>query len=456
MSQKAWMNAYTKGSKALQDRLAKVHKANPEFQEFLKHHGMGANLSVKQSGIQKKSVATVKPTTPPHPERSNLDRLAVIKAAAEKQRDRRHAASNRSSFGGELGGSFSMVGSGFRTYRESLDEASLADKIRAHPGVDYYGGKDDDHMVNLKKGWHMGDGQRSFGNRNARDTWHDLKKVVKFKEGEAKEYGLDEKWDESEYKWSEQSPEWKEKVRKDAAQRKPLPPKKSSFASGMKKAAAKLQADRVKKTDESVAANFRKVIPGLGKLQAKNRAIDLDNELTSGIQNKTLTRAARMAKAKHIERFARVASGGDAFHKEDIQYKDGVITMRRGSWIAMRNGKQVGTGMPSDKDAKAALDQSRKTIGQKTMDVLKRKKQEIARGFGRMSLATESRANRNRIRSWDSAVLPVEHDHALTTPHPKAKLDALRAAGKHEQARELERSWLRKSMAKAKTENSNE
>jgi hypothetical protein len=240
MSQKAWMNAYTKGSKSLQDRLAKVHAKNPEFQEFLKHHGMGANLSVKQSGIQKKSAATVKPVTPAHPERSNLDRLAVIKAAAEKQRDRRHAASNRASFGGELGGNFSMPGSGFRTYRESLDEASLADKIRAHPGVDYYGGKDDDHMVNLKKGWHMGDGQRSFGNRNARDTWHDLKKVVQFKPGEAKEYGI----------------------------------------------------------DENVATALRKVVPGLGKLQAKNRALDLDSELEKGILNKSMTRVQRMAKAK--------------------------------------------------------------------------------------------------------------------------------------------------------------
>jgi hypothetical protein len=459
MSQKAWMNAYTKGSKSLQARLAKVHAKNPEFQEFMKQHGMGANLSVKQSGIQKKSVATVKPVTDASPEKNVGSREAMIKAAAEKIRGRRLAASNRSAFGGELGGGFSMPGGGFRRYSEevSLDEASLADKIRAHPGVDYYGGKDDDHMVNLKKGWHMGDGQRSFGNANVRDTWHDLKKVVKFKKGEAKEYGL----------------------------------------------------------DESVAANFRAVVPGLGKLQAKNRALDLDSELEKGILNKTMTRAQRMAKAKHIERFARVASGGNAFRKEDIAYKDGTIKMYKGGWIAMRDGKRLGTNMPVKQHAMDLLDRTRKSLGQKTMEVLKKKSMELARGLGHNAMAveavsgvsyeglkrlskkptkaereymkndpenqasferirksfakranvaylggkkvrTESAANRRRIRSWDSAVLPVEHDHAMTTPHPKKKLDALRAAGKHEEARELERSWLRKSMAKSKTENSNE
>lgn len=333
MSRKAWMNAYTKGSKALQDRLAKVHKANPEFQDFVKKHGFGGNLSVKQSGQQKKSsVATVKPVTDANPERGNLDRLAVIKAAAEKQKDRRHAASNRVSFGGELGGSFSMTGSGFRRYSEevSLDEASLADKIRAHPGVEYYGGKDDDHMVNLKKGWHMGDGQRSFGNRNVRDVMHDLKKVVKFKEGEAKEYGID----------------------------------------------------------------------------------------------------------------------------EEVHFGDASYTMHRGGWVVKRNGKIASAVLPSEKNAKEFINSTRVTLGKKVAAVVRRKAKELARGLGSQSLATESAANRNRIRSWDSAVLPVEHDHGMTTPHPKKKLDALRAAGKHVEARELERSWLRKSMAKEKLENS--
>jgi hypothetical protein len=47
MSQKAWMNAYTKGSKEMQARLAQVHAKNPEFQAFLAKHGFGGNLSVK-------------------------------------------------------------------------------------------------------------------------------------------------------------------------------------------------------------------------------------------------------------------------------------------------------------------------------------------------------------------------------------------------------------------------
>jgi hypothetical protein len=339
MSQKAWMNAYTKGSKDMQARLAKIHKNNPEFQDFVKKHGFGGNLSKKQSELQSKgSVQTVKPVTPASPEKNqNLDREALIKAAAVKLRNRRLANSNRVAFGGELGGDFSMHRGGWRRYSESVEE--------------------------------------------------------------------------------------------------------------------------------SVAANFRKIVPGLGKLQAKNRAIDLDNELTKGIQNKTLTRIQRMAKAKHIERFARVASGEPAFKRnpangfgesvdEDIAYKDGTIAMYRGGWIAKRDGKKIGTTMPSDKHARELLDATHKSLAQKTMTALKSKAKSVMQGFAARKLATESAANRRRIRSWDSAVLPVEHDHPLHTEHPKKKLDALRAAGKHVEARELERSWLRKAMAKAKTENS--
>lgn len=351
MSQKAWMNAYTKGSKSLQAKLAKVHANNPEFQEFIKQHGMGTNLSVKQSGQQKKSVATVKPVTHAAPEKNVGSREAMIKAAAEKIRNRRLANANRVAFGGELGGGFQMPGGGFRRYSEefSLDESKLADKIRAHPAVEYYGGPEDSHFIDLKKGWHMGDGQRSFGSANAREAYKDLKRVVKFKPGEAKEYGL----------------------------------------------------------EETVAANFRKVVPGLGKLQAKNRAMDLDDELTAGIQKRTLTRAARMAKAKHIERFARIAAGEKAFKTvqktdEDIAYKDGQIAMYRGGWIAKRDGKRLGTVMPTDQHAKELLDATRKSVGQKAMSLLKKKKNEIARALGMSPMRTRN------IRSWDSAVLPEE------------------------------------------------
>jgi len=338
MSQKAWLNAFTKGSVQLQDRLKKVHKNNPEFQNFLKTQGMDSTLSVKQSGLHQKSVATVKPVTQPSPEKNPGSREAMIKAAAEKIRDRRLAASNRVSFGGELGGGFSMPGGGFRRYSEALEESKIEDAIRAHPGVSYYGGKSDDHFVELHKGYEM-DGQRSFGNPSAAEAKKMLKHVKK-----------------------------------------------------------------VQATDESVAANFRAVVPGLGKLQAKNRALDLDGELEQGILNKTLTRAQRMAKAKHIERFARVASGGNAFRKEDIAYKDGSIRMYKGGWIALRDGKKLGTTMPSDEHAKQLLDSTRKSIGRKTMDILKKKKFEIMRGLGHNAMATESVESRKGGRSWDSAV----------------------------------------------------
>jgi hypothetical protein len=207
MSQKAWMNAYTKGSKSMQKRLELVHKNNPEFQEFVKKHGFGGNLSKKQSELQKKpSVATVKPVSDPHPEKSNLDREALIKAAAEKLRNRRLANANRVAFGGELGGGFQMPGGGFRRYSESVDE--------------------------------------------------------------------------------------------------------------------------------------------------------------------------------------------------DIAYKDGAIAMRRGGWIAKREGKQVGIIHPTEDMAKAFLDNTRLTLGRKIGNAIRKKAKEVARALDKRALATESAANRRRVRSW--------------------------------------------------------
>jgi len=322
MSQKAWMNAYTKGSKSLQDRLAKVHRNNPEFQDFVKKHGFGGNLSVKQSGLQKKpSVATVKPTDAPNPERGNLDREALIKAAAEKIKNRRMANANRVAFGGELGGGFSMPGGGFRRYSESIDE--------------------------------------------------------------------------------------------------------------------------------TVAANFRKIVPGLGKLQAKNRAMDLDKELDQGIIAKKFTRKERMRRAKHIERFARVASGENAFRKEDISYKDGQISMYKGGWVAKRDGKRIGTNVPSKEHAKSLIDNTYKSLTRKTMDVVKKKAREVMSGFGKHSLATESAANRRRIRSWDSAVLKDRsNDPPFTPDKPHKNLGIV--VGKNDpgysKARHLARLGLKKAV----------
>lgn len=48
-AEKAWHKAFTSGSKALQDRLRKVHAKNPEFQSFLGKHGFEGGSSVKQA-----------------------------------------------------------------------------------------------------------------------------------------------------------------------------------------------------------------------------------------------------------------------------------------------------------------------------------------------------------------------------------------------------------------------
>lgn len=402
MSQKAWMNAYTKGSKSLQDRLARVHAKNPEFQDFVKKHGLGSNLSVKQSGQQKKttSIGSVKPVTDANPERGKLDRLAVIKAAAEKQRNRRLANSNRVAFGGELGGGFQMPGSGFRRYSESLEEESVYMKVHdPHKTTGMPSGwnkvhtikKDGDkHYVELKdKGY--GVMFHADGNKHQLRRGHKHGQPITVHTAHDIVNGQNEAWDESNYKWAEQSPEWKEKVKKDAAQRKSLPPKKSSFASGMKRAAEQLRKDRARKTDE------------------------------------------------------------------EVNYGDASYTMRRGGWVVKRNGKVASVILPTEKHAQDFINSTKMTLGRKVANVVRNKAKDIARGMGRISYATESAANRRRILSYDSAILPVEHEHPLTTPHPKAKLDALRAAGKHEEARELERKWLRKAMSKNKnSENSNE
>lgn len=269
MSQKAWMQAYTKGSKSLQARLSKIHANNPEFQEFVKKHGFGGNLSVKQSGLQKKPSIAASKTADGPSEKKNLGREAVIKAAAEKIKDRRAAAANRVAFGGELGGGFSMPMGGFRTYREEFTVQDIG---------------------------------------------------------------------------------------------------------------------------------------------------------------------------------------------EEIYYKDGVITMHKGGWIAKRDGKRIGTVMPSDKDAKNAIDSTHRNLMQKTVDVLKKKKAEIAQGLGRMSLATESAANRRRVRSWDSAVMPdlkplrvkpkVKPPFTPDKPKDNAGIIAGKNDPNYSRVRHLARLGIKKAMEK--------
>lgn len=126
----AWKSAFEKGSKRIQSNLRKIHAKNPEFQEFIDKHGFGVTLSKKKAeNVGKKkttpSSPTVKPTSPAHPEakKGPVDRIALIKQAQQKRKLRNQAASNRAAWGGELGGGFTMPGSSFRRYSESLEEA---------------------------------------------------------------------------------------------------------------------------------------------------------------------------------------------------------------------------------------------------------------------------------------------------------------------------------------------
>ena len=57
-----------------------------------------------------------------------------------------------------------------------LDEATYHARVVVHPAVaDVDHGGPGDYFVNLKKGWHLGDGSRSFGNESPRHAWKMLK-----------------------------------------------------------------------------------------------------------------------------------------------------------------------------------------------------------------------------------------------------------------------------------------
>ena len=63
---------------------------------------------------------------------------------------------------------------------EQVDESKIKDSINKHPAVEYYGGKDDHHMIDLKPGYiHSELEQHSFSNRNASDAKKELKSVKK-------------------------------------------------------------------------------------------------------------------------------------------------------------------------------------------------------------------------------------------------------------------------------------
>jgi hypothetical protein len=60
MSEAAWNKAFTQGSKAMQDRLMKVHAKNPKFQSWLQKSGHGAGVSVKQASKEVKATERAK------------------------------------------------------------------------------------------------------------------------------------------------------------------------------------------------------------------------------------------------------------------------------------------------------------------------------------------------------------------------------------------------------------
>jgi len=61
-----------------------------------------------------------------------------------------------------------------------LAEKTVADSIKSHPAVEYYGGNDDHHMINLKPGYiHSGLEQHSFSNDNVRKAKKELEDVKK-------------------------------------------------------------------------------------------------------------------------------------------------------------------------------------------------------------------------------------------------------------------------------------
>jgi ribosomal protein L25 (general stress protein Ctc) len=60
MSEAAWNKAFTQGSKAMQDRLMKVHAKNPKFQAWLQKSGHGAGVSVKQASKEVKATERAK------------------------------------------------------------------------------------------------------------------------------------------------------------------------------------------------------------------------------------------------------------------------------------------------------------------------------------------------------------------------------------------------------------
>lgn len=372
MSQKAWMAAYTKGSKSIQARLAKIHANNPEFQEFVKKHGFGGNLSAKQAEKQKKTSIGVQQTEKNAPTKGPVDREAMIRAAAEKLRDRKLASANRAAFGGELGGGFSIPNMSFRTYRESLD---------------YKG----------------------------------LKRLSKKPTKAEREYMKNDPENQAQF----------ERIRKKFAKRANL-----AYLGGKKVNEELKVGDQVKLRKDWAGEDAGKVFT----IHHQNA----DGKFWIGHGK---SKAGWYVHPHQITKHKSV--------KEDVDYKDAKLRMRRGGWVVIRNGKQQGIIHPTEGHAKMFADATRETLGHKVMKALRLK----AKSFARAHYATESAANRRRVRSWDSAIMPelkplrVKPKQKLPFDPDPPKANPGVVVGKnnpgYSRARHLARLGLKKAMEKS-------
>lgn len=136
----AWHKVFTSGSEALKSKLKKVHAKNPKFQAFLKN--IGHEGEQKSAAQAKKDVGQINKAKAKAAEPKKVDRIALIKQAAEKRAARAQVAKHRAAWGGEVPGasyddpvSMARAGRSIRGYRlgeEQTDEALLPkqEKIR--------------------------------------------------------------------------------------------------------------------------------------------------------------------------------------------------------------------------------------------------------------------------------------------------------------------------------------
>jgi hypothetical protein len=361
MSQKAWMNAYTKGSKSLQARLSKIHANNPEFQDFVKKHGFGNTLSVKQSEKQKThSVGTVKPVTDPHPEMKMgpEDRLAIIKAKGDQIMNRRREAANRVAFGGELGGGFQMPHSSFRRYSEALDYKGLKrlakpatkaereymknqspedrerfERIRKHfskrANLAYMGGKKVNEAREYKKG------DKVMLNRDYAGQHAGLIFTVHHTNDNGEHWIGRGPSHSGWYVRPNQIRPWK----------------------------------RIQATDEGYYGNTN-FVTYVHKKDKESHDAWMDSE---GFGPQKVSKHGKnhfkYTWKDNIEHTYSTDGGGKESVKEETHFGDASYTMRRGGWVVKRNGKIASAVLPSETHAKDFINSTRMTLGRKVAEV---------------------------------------------------------------------------------------